>query len=104
MSPWLIVIIVGIGTYLTRLSFIGILGKAGVPSYIERPLKLVAPAVLAAIAIPQLVAPADVVDFSLGNLRLLAGLVAIAVAWKARSIGSTIVAGMTALWILQWLF
>ena len=39
----------------------------------------------------------------LDNLRLLAGLVAIVVAWKTRSIGWTIAAGMASLWLLDWL-
>lgn len=104
MSPWLIVVLVGLGTYLTRLSFIGILGAKEIPTYIERPLRLVAPAAIAAIAIPELVAPADVVDISFDNLRLLAGLIAIVVAWRTRSIGWTIASGMTSLWLLDWLF
>lgn len=103
MSPWLIVLIVGIGTYLIRLSFVGILGDREIPAAVERPLRLVAPAVIAAIAIPEVVAPADVVDFSLDNLRLLAGIVAILVAWRTRSIGWTIGVGMATLWIMDWL-
>ena len=103
MSPWVIVIIVGIGTYLTRLSFIGILGTREVPTYVERPLRLVAPAVIAAIAIPELVAPEGEVFISFDNLRLLAGLVATVVAWKTRSIGWTIGVGLVSLWILDWL-
>lgn len=103
MSPWLIVLIVGLGTYLTRLSFIGILGSREIPTYLERPLRLVAPAVLAAIAIPALVAPEGEVSVSFDNLRLLAGMVATLVAWRTRSLGWTIGAGMASLWILDWL-
>ena len=104
MNIWLIIGIVGLGTYLIRLSFIGVLGKVGVPRYIERPLRFVAPAVLAAIAIPELVAPAGTVDIGFDNLRLIAGIIAIVVAWKVRSMGPTIVAGMVSLWLLDWLF
>lgn len=104
MNIWLIIGIVGLGTYLIRLSFIGVLGKVGVPGYIERPLRFVAPAVLAAIAIPELVAPAGTVDIGFDNLRLIAGIIAIVVAWKVRSMGPTIVAGMVSLWLLDWLF
>ena len=103
MSPWLIIIFVGLGTYLTRLSFIGIFGNREIPAYVERPLRLVAPAVLAAIAIPELVAPDGEVFVSFDNLRLLAGLIAIVVAWRTRSIGWTIGVGMGSLWLLDWL-
>ena len=104
MSPWLIIVIVGVGTIITRLSFIGILGRFGVPAFIERPLRFVAPAALAAIAIPAVVAPEGAVDVGVGSLRLVAALVAILVAWKTRAIGPTIVAGMVSLWQLDWLF
>ena len=104
MSPWLIVVFVGLGTYLTRLSFIGILGDRDIPAYVERLLRLVAPAVLAAIAIPELVAPDGEVFISFDNLRLLAGIVAIVVAWKTRSIGWTIGIGMVSLWVLDWIW
>lgn len=103
MNPWLIVVIVGLGTYLTRLSFIGIFGDREIPTYVERPLRLVAPAVLAAIAVPELVAPQGEVFVSFDNLRLLAGMVAVVVAWKTRSIGWTIGVGMVSLWLLDWL-
>lgn len=103
MSPWLIVVLVGLGTYLTRLSFIGILGDREIPKYLERPLRLVAPAAIAAIAIPEVVAPAGDIFVSLDNLRLLAGIIAIVVAWKTRSIGWTIAVGMVSLWILDWI-
>lgn len=104
MSIWVIIVIVGLATYLIRLSFIGILGRVGVPAYIERPLRFVAPAVLAAIAIPELVAPAGTIDLTFDNLRLVAGIIAIAVAWKTRAMGPTIAAGMVSLWLLDWVF
>jgi branched-subunit amino acid transport protein len=103
MSSWAIVVIIGVGTYLTRLSFIGILGNRKIPGYVERPLRLIAPAVIAAIAIPEVVAPFDVVDISFGNLRLSAGMIALAVAWKTRSMGWTIAVGMASLWLLDWI-
>lgn len=103
MNPWLIVVLVGIGTYLTRLSFVGILGDREIPAFVERPLRLVAPAVIAAIAIPEVVAPDGEVFISFDNLRLLAGVVALGVAWKTRSIGWTIGLGMASLWLLDWL-
>ena len=56
MSTWLIVVIIGAGTYLTRLSFIGVFGRRGLPAVLEAPLRYVAPAVLAAIAIPGFIA------------------------------------------------
>ena len=104
MSPWLIIAIIGVGTYLTRLSFIGILGRRGVPEVLEAPLRYVAPAVLAALAIPAIVAPAGgPVDLTFGNLRFVAAILAGAVAWKTRNIGLTILVGLGTLGILDYL-
>jgi branched-subunit amino acid transport protein len=41
------------------------------------------------------------VDVSFGNARLLAGLLAIGVAWRTKRVGVTIGAGMAALLVLQ---
>lgn len=101
MSPWLIIVMVGLGTYLTRLSFVAIFADSGVPQWLEAPLRYVAPAVIAAIVLPRLVAPEGSVDLTLDNLRWIAGLAAIGVAFKTRSLTLTIVIGMVALWILQ---
>ncbi|HEX2990780.1 MAG TPA: AzlD domain-containing protein, partial [Anaerolineales bacterium] len=64
----------------------------------------VPPAVLSAIVFPELFLREDMLDLSLGNERLLAGLFAIAVAWFSRNTLVTILAGMAALFLLQWIF
>ena len=101
MNPWLVIVIIGMGTYLTRLSFVAIFAESGVPSWLEAPLRYIAPAVIAAIVLPLLVAPEGNVDLTLDNVRWIAGFIAIGVAVKTRSLSLTIVVGMAALWILQ---
>ncbi len=103
MSEWAIVLVIGAGTYLSRLSFIGVLGRRGVPPSMEAPLRYVAPAVLAAIALPAVLAPSGSVDLTPTNLRLVAAILAGGVAWKTRNIALTIVVGLTALGVLDYL-
>ncbi len=100
-SPWLVMITVGILTFATRLSFIVLLERWQTPPMLRRALRFVPVAVLTAIIAPELAMPAGHLDISFGNLRLLAGIVAILVAWKTRNIVWTIVAGMAALFVLQ---
>jgi branched-subunit amino acid transport protein len=57
--------------------------------------------VLSAIILPELLYPAGSLDISLGNTRILAGIVAILVAWFTKNTLLTILAGMLALLILQ---
>jgi branched-subunit amino acid transport protein len=91
----------GLITFATRLSFIALLGHARMPPLLARALRLVPPAVLSAIILPELVLRDGAPDLSLGNLRLAAGLVAAAVALASRSVLLTIAAGMGSLWALQ---
>lgn len=97
----LVVAIIGIGTYLLRLSFIGTLGERPVPDALGRPLRFIAPSVLAAIVLPALVRPEGPIDLSPDNLRLVAGVVAGVVAWRTKNIVLTTLAGLGALWILD---
>ena len=60
------------------------------------------PAVLAAIVAPGLLMADGRLDPSLGNPRLLAGLVAIAATLRVRNAFAAIATGMAALWALQW--
>jgi len=60
-------------------------------------------AVLSAIIAPELLMPGGTFNLSLGNERLLAGLVAVLVAWRTRNVLLTVGVGMGVLWVLQWL-
>lgn len=99
MSLWLIIIAIGVLTYAIRLSFILVLGQMEVPLLVRRAMRLVPPAVLSALIFPDLLAHTGSVDISPGNTRLIAGLVAILVAWRTKSIFWTVGVGMVTLFI-----
>ena len=101
MSLWLIMIFSGLITYGIRLSFIQLFGKIEVPLWLGRALRFVPPAVLSAIIFPELLMPSGTLDISLGNLRLLAGILAGLIAWRTKNVVLTIAAGMAALLLLQ---
>ena len=101
MTLWLTIIGMGIVTYAIRLSLILLLGRVEVPPVVRQALRLVPPAVLSAIIFPELLRPGGAFDLSLGNPRLLAGVLATLVAWRTKSVLLTIAVGMAALWILQ---
>ncbi len=105
MSNVGIVFAIGIGSYLIRLSFIGIVGNRAMPDWALVPLRFVAPAVLAALVAPAVllhegaltVAPAT-------NPRAIAALVAVLIAWKTKNVAVVITAGMVTVWALQAVF
>lgn len=98
---WLTMISVGILTFLTRFSFIALLERWQAPLIVQRALRFVPVAVLTAIIIPELVLNTGKLDVSPTNLRLLAGLVAVLVAWKTKNVVWTILAGMAVFWMLR---
>ncbi len=101
MNIWIVMLLGGLLTFGMRLSFIYLLGGVSVPDGIRRALRFVPPTVLSALVLPALLMPAGQIDIGLGNHRWLAGLIAILVAWRTRSILLTILAGMAALLLLQ---
>ncbi len=104
MNIWVIMIIGGLLTFATRLSFILLLDRIKVPDWFRRGLRFVPVAVLSAIILPELTSPNGTLVLSWRNPELLAGLVAILVAWKTKNVLLTILAGMAALIIIQLLF
>ena len=99
----LILTIIGMGviTYAIRVSLFLLPEGAQLPERLLRALRYVPAAVLSAIIAPELLLPGGAFDLSLGNERLLAGLVAILVAWRTRNVLLTVIAGMGTLWALQ---
>lgn len=97
----LVLVAMGLITYAQRLSFILFLEKLTLPVTVKRALRFVPIAVLPAIIFPELLIRGGQIDFSLGNERLIAGLVAAIVAWRSRSMLLTIVVGMGLLLLLQ---
>jgi branched-subunit amino acid transport protein len=91
----------GLITFGTRLSFIALMGHISAPEWFWRSLTFVPLAVFAAIVSSEMVAvdAAGVASLSLG--RLIAGGLAVAVAWRSKNVLFTIGAGMAAIWLLQ---
>ena len=100
MSLWLVVILAGLLTFGTRLSFILLLDRIKVPGWFQRSLRFVPLAVLSAIILPDLAFHNTVIDLSLHNPRLYAGALAALVAWRTKNMLLTILVGMVALLLL----
>ena len=97
---WLAILVAGIGTYAMRTGFLVFADRmAAVPPGVQRLLRQIPPAALAAIVIPALVRPHDHLD--LWQPRLYAGILAAAVAWRTRNIAVTLVVGIGLVMILE---
>ena len=108
MNPLWIIAGMGLVTFAIRLAPLLLLSRVTLPPLVTRALKYVPAAVLSAITLPELLQPAGSPEgaflfLSLANHRLLAGLVAILLAWRTRNVLVTITGGMAVLWLLDWL-
>ena len=90
-------------TYALRASFLLLPPQVETPPLLRRALRYVPAAVLTAIWAPELLVAGGELAISSGNERLLAGAVAIAVAWRWRLTFVTILAGLAVLHLFHWL-
>jgi branched-subunit amino acid transport protein len=99
---WFVIVVLALATYAIRLSFIYLFGRLeAVPDVVERVLRLVPSAVLAALAVPAIVTIEPSLSATVLDERTLAGIVAVAVAWRTESVFATIATGMATLWLLR---
>ncbi len=101
MNIWLVMLLGGLITFGMRFSFIYLFGKFHIPEVVRRALHYVPPAVLSALVFPELFLHDGTLDISLTNVRLLAGVIAIVVAWYSKNTLLTILVGMLALLLFQ---
>lgn len=102
---WLIILVLGVGTFLIRVSFIQLFGFLDeIPDPIENALRFIPVAVLTAIVVPHMVSIDTGFAPSVSEGKLLAGVAAAAVAWKTENMLATIGVGMGVLWAITFLF
>ena len=97
MSLWLAILGMALVTLALRASFLLLPAGVQLPGLLRRSLRYVPAAVLTAIYAPELLLRQGALDASLHNEKLLAGVVACAVAWRTRQPFPTILAGLVAL-------
>ena len=97
---WLTILALAAVTFATRLSFMGLFAHVVLPRLLQRALAYVPPAILAAIIAPQVFPVVQELP-TLEWPRLVAALVAFAVAFRTRSTVATVCIGMLVLWGLQ---
>ena len=98
---WVTIISIGLLTLGIRLSFMVFMDKMRVSPIAQQALGFVPVAVLSALIAPALFFPGGSLDVSFSNIRLIAGILSILVAWRTKNVLLTIFTGMACLLILQ---
>lgn len=102
---WVVIIVVGLGTYAMRLSFVQLYSQMDdFPPRVERALAFIPVAILAALIFPELFSLDGPVVSVVIDARVLAGGLAAIIAWRTGSMLATIGVGMSTLWIIKLLF
>ena len=99
-AVWVVLVVAGIGTYLTRLSFLAVAGRfRDLSPRTERALSLIPPAVLASLVAPAvLVVDGDVDPL---NPRVLAAGAAAVVGYLTKNVIATLVVGIGVLMVVE---
>lgn len=100
MNAWLVVVTVGVGSYLFRLSMVALAGRVGSSDRFERTSAFVVPSAFAGLATSGIVAGLS--GYGAGSIAPLAavGIAVVAVRRTGRP-QAAMVAGMPTLWVLH---
>jgi branched-subunit amino acid transport protein len=96
----IVLVVIGLGTYLMRAAFL--VGSRPAPARLARVLPHVGPAVLAAITAPALLAPRGTMVPVDTVTAALAAAVAWVLWWRTRSLPVALFGGLILSWLTGW--
>lgn len=99
---WTIIFVLGVGTYLIRFSFLGLIGGKDLPEWVLRHLRYTAVAVLPGLVAPLVLWPAAT-GGEVEPARLSAALVTFGVGLLTRNVVAAITLGGATLFGMIWL-
>lgn len=99
---WAVIVLLGIGTYLIRFSFIGLVGDRPLPAWLLRLLRYTPVAVLPGLVAPLVLWP-DVTGGSPDPARLIAAAATLAIGLFSRNTLFAILGGAVTLYTMLWL-
>lgn len=100
---WLVILGLGIGTFVLRYSFLGLIGNRPMPEWVLRYLRYTPVAVLPGLVAPLVLWPAAT-QGELDPPRLLAAFATVAVGLVTRNTLAAIIGGLVTLYPLLYLF
>lgn len=101
---WVIVVVLGVCTYVIRASFIVLMNGRRLNGVWPHVLRFIPASILATLSIPALIFARSGSNEWADPERMIAGILAIVVACYSRNILLTISSGMAMLWFLRWVF
>jgi branched-subunit amino acid transport protein len=102
LALWSAILGMAVVTQALRASFLVLPEGLHLPERFRRALRYVPAAALTAIWAPELLLQKGSLYLALDNARLAAGVAAIAIAWRLRATFVTILCGLAALHLVEW--
>lgn len=99
---WLVIVLLGAGTFLIRFSFLGIIGDRPMPRWVLRALRYTPVAVIPGLVAPLVLWPAAT-DGEPDPARLTAAAVTVAVGAITKNVLAAIIVGAVTLFGMLWL-
>ena len=99
---WIIILALGVGTFVIRFSFLGILGNRALPLWLLRHLRYTAVGILPAMVTPLVLWP-EATGGQMDPSRIAAASLVLAVGLWTKNAIWAIVVGMATLWGIGWL-
>ena len=103
LQIWAIIVVLGVGTFLVRYSFLGLLGDRDLPDWVLRHLRYTAVAMLPALIAPLTVWP-EATDGTPDPVRLIAAGITLATGYVTKNALWAIAAGFGSFYGLTALF
>ena len=90
---WLIIAIMGAGTFFIRFSFLGLIGERPMPPFVLRLLRFTPVAVLPGMVAPLVLWPAAT-DGTTDPIRIIAAFVTVVVGFWRKNVLQAVIAGV----------
>lgn len=97
-SLWIVIVLLGIGTFGLRFVFVGLVGDRQLPAWLLRHLRYTAVAVLPALVAPMIVWPAATGGM-LDAPRLAAALTAAGIGYVSKNVLASMISGAVVLYL-----
>lgn len=99
---WGLIALMGVGTYLIRFSFLGLIGDRKMPDWVLRHLRYTPVAILPGLVAPLVMWP-EATGGDFDPVRLAAAVVTLGVAWWRKNMLWGALGGVATLGLLQWM-
>lgn len=100
MTAWLVVVLVGLGTYGFRALTFGVVGERGLPDWTHRPLSFVGPAAIGSLVGGMLLTELGRIEVA-GPAEVVSAVAAFVAVRRTGNVVHALVVGFPVLWMLS---